>query len=202
MTLDDLHALAHRYTRDLFRTQGRLLMTFFAIDRSHNLHTLCVPQYADKREFYENVMKAYFVHHGVTAYAFAMEAWMASGEKEDVHVDAGGRMHMAPGKLTPSDNPNRREVVITTALDANEVRLHSYSIERPEGKPPRLGKLIDSHKDIIVERCGASGLLIDPAIITDEGRAFFAKAIPAVLARDYFAFVHITPRAVWQRSRN
>lgn len=201
MTLAELHEHALLYLRRWFKDHGEMPLTFFALDRAQSLHLLCVPKYPEKRTVYQALITAYFAHHGVSAYGFAAEVWYAVDTLDAVE-QVNGKFRMAEGVVPAGDRPDRKEALGTAALDANEILYRAFAIDRPAGKPPRIGKEIFRPGPAHHERAGLMGFIVDHANLTEETKAMAGAVVADAIRRGYLPIRRIVPQMVYDRGRN
>jgi hypothetical protein len=136
MNLAELHSKAMNIMAGYFTDHGSLPCVFLALDAKEHMHLLPLPDYPTKREFFEMLLRGYFLKYGVSAYAFASEVWCTESPIDDL-VTTGGRMHTKG--LPPSQRPDRMELLMTGAADRNNSIHAAFRIVREAKQPPRIG---------------------------------------------------------------
>jgi hypothetical protein len=129
-----LEALCRRMSKEAereFAASGELYGLMFLIEApgkgQAKIDTFSCASDDEKVELYKNIRRD-FARWGVTRYAFAAESWMGS----ENGVKKG---------LRPSEDPERREVVLVGATDGRELLSGVRDIHRPQHGKPSLGKL-------------------------------------------------------------
>jgi hypothetical protein len=207
MNLPELHDKALSIVSVFYIKHEGIPTMFFATDAENRLHLMPAPDYPGKRDFYQMVLRAYFVAHKITAYAFASEAWMAEtaikpGEEPPVEKTATGGLTMKEGHAPASERPDRIECVVSGAVDAECVRYTCNPIVREPGKRPRIGPpRDDSDKGpALIERVALFGLL---DVVPDPAHLESVKRLMALIPMEqYFPGYKVLTPAEHDRIRN
>lgn len=143
--LPALDAVLRRVSRDAVKTYKKCAtvgrdphdlligLVWMAWDADNKEHCVQTPMGdADDRDKIVDTMRKFFRERRIVRYAVLSEAWIGSG-----------------GKMRPSENPDRREVVYIAVEDASGERIFGiHQIFRPKGRKAYLGKLEVTDVDI------------------------------------------------------
>jgi len=144
--LDALVRRVSRLVEQMFDKQGDIDPSWLAETASGEQITFVTPIYAPtplaaakRKDEIAEELRAMFAEREVVRYAYAVECWMGSLEKELTQEQVA--LRYAAAGYTFASHPDRREVVQVSGEDATEA-LHAFrDIIRPAHGKPYLGKL-------------------------------------------------------------
>jgi hypothetical protein len=111
-----------------------LPFTFIGLDREEQHHFIVAHEYHQKREFYQMLLRAYTLKHGIELYSVAFSAWMLRfTSRKDFTPEQIAELK----KKLPSQDPNRIEVL-------------SFFARSPEGLIIRTGEQVHARGKISI----------------------------------------------------
>lgn len=100
------------------------------------------PNLMNDKDFAASVVTESLQQVGATAAALITSAWRSKQVEELMRLTKGNL------RQTPSEAPDREEIVAVTVMDRESASMHVAVIERRDGKPPTLGEWDDIGENV------------------------------------------------------